>query len=214
MDDAWRWTPAHSKRSLERLRWPKHWNLTQGCFVPRFVEIAPLFLDKKIFKCCQHIFAIFSTWKRMRPFFFLHILELHWNWPSGSEEDFEILSLNFRYNIFLGKVIGSSFEQTWIPFTYRYFVSSLIKIGQLLCRQCIFAIISHWKGGVPLFEDTWILLGKEWCVQSLFEIGHVFICVSEDSEENILNCVYVFCYFVIIPIGKGCDPLLPNLNLA
>ena len=147
-------------------------------------------------------------------FFFLHILQLHWNWPSGSEEDFEILLLNFRYNIFLGKGIGSSFEQTWIPFTYRYFVSSLIKIGQLVCRQCIFAIISHWKGGVPLFEDTWILLGKEWCVPSLFEIGHVFICVSEDSEENFLNCVYVFCYFVIIPIGKGCDPLLPNLNPA
>ena len=51
--------------------------------------------------------------------------------------------------------IGSSFEQTWIPFTQGCFVQRLVEIGPVVLekkilkfRQCIFAIcviISPWK---------------------------------------------------------------------
>ena len=38
--------------------------------------------------------------------------------------------------------IGSSFEQTWIPFTQGCFVPSFVEIGPVffLCHQCIFGI--------------------------------------------------------------------------
>ena len=68
--------------------------------------------------------------------------------------------------ISLWELNGSSFEQTWIPFTQRCNVAGLVEIGPvvlekkifLMC-QCIFAILllsPFGKGRGPSFEQTWI----------------------------------------------------------
>ena len=44
---------------------------TQGCFVPKLVEIGPVVLEKNILKFCKvyfHYFIIISPWKRSMPF--------------------------------------------------------------------------------------------------------------------------------------------------
>ena len=53
------------------------------------------------------------------------------------EEDFLISSMYFRYLviIFLGKWLGPSFEQTWIPFTQGCFVPSLVEIGPVVLEK-------------------------------------------------------------------------------
>ena len=55
-------------------------------------------------------FVILSPWKRVGPFILTKLNTLHprmhcakfgWNWPSGSVEDFKILSLCFRYFVII-----------------------------------------------------------------------------------------------------------------
>ena len=73
----------------------------------------------------------------------------------------------------LWEFIGSSFEQTWIPFTQGCFVSSLVKIGSVFLEkkifkfhQCIFAIcviISPWKRARPFIWtnfNVWLKLSQ------------------------------------------------------
>ena len=71
---------------------------TQACFVPSFVEIGPLVLEKNIFKMYQCIFAISPLWKGQDPSFEQIWTPLHlrilcakfgWNWPNGSGEEEE-----------------------------------------------------------------------------------------------------------------------------
>ena len=59
--------------------------------------------------------------------------------------------------------IGSSFEETWIPFTQGCFVPRLVEIGPVVLekilkfRKCIFAIcviISPWKTAGPFISTT------------------------------------------------------------
>ena len=70
---------------------------TQGYFVPSFVEIGPVVLEKKIFYICQNI-GIFAI-SQLSP---------------------------------LGKRRDSSFEQTQITFTQRWFVQGFIEIGPVV----------------------------------------------------------------------------------
>ena len=54
------------------------------------------------------------------------------NWPSGSGIlFFFILLMKFRYFIIISPIEkdGTFFEKSWIPFSYGWFVSSLVEIG-------------------------------------------------------------------------------------
>ena len=108
------------------------------------VEISLVVLKKdfQISLIYFHNFIIISHWKKVGPF----IWEKIWIFysqgcivPSLTEIDPVVLEkkiFKFRQYIFTllllshrGKGLGSSFEQTWIPFTYGCFVRSLVEIG-------------------------------------------------------------------------------------
>ena len=96
----------------------------------------------------------------------------------------------------LGKRFGLWFEHTWILFTQRCFVPSLIEICPLgleekitKCLHIYFRISllsSLWKKCVPLFEQTWTLITEGCFVTSLVEIG------QDDLEKKNLNVIIVF----------------------
>ena len=94
--------------------------------------------------------------------------KFHWNCPRASgEEDFQILSMYFRYFLISPLENGRfpSFEQTWILFTQGCFVPSLVEIGLVVLDnffykfQCVSAILLSSpleRGHNPLFEQSWI----------------------------------------------------------
>ena len=76
-----------------------------------------------------------------------------WNWRNGlGEEDFWFLFMYFCdfVIIFLGKGRGPSFEQTWIPFSQKCTVLSLVEICQLFWRRrllyfvCVFLLLNNY----------------------------------------------------------------------
>ena len=133
----------------------------QGCFAPSFVEIAPVVLEKKIFKVRQCILAI-----SLNPGIVCAKSGL--NWPNGSKEEFfsNVVSVLFTISILspLGKGWGTSFGPTSIPFTQGCFAQSLILIGLVVLEKKIFkislmyfhyfVIISHGKRRGPSFQQT------------------------------------------------------------
>ena len=64
------------------------------------------------------------------------------NWPNGSGEEDFICQNIFRISQLspLGKRKGHSIKQTWIPFTKRWFVPSLVEIGTVVLVKMIFQI--------------------------------------------------------------------------
>ena len=95
----------------------------------------------------QRSFIIVSPWKSARPFIWINFIprytmmlcaKFYWIGPSGCWED----DFLFRQCIFvnsllssLGKDLGSSFEQTLIPFTQECFVSSLVEIDPVVLEK-------------------------------------------------------------------------------
>ena len=84
------------------------------------------------------------------------------NWPSSSgEKHFSHFVKVFYYFVLISswKRAGPAFEQPWILFTQRFFVLSLVKIGQVVLEKqifyflsqyfCFFIIISTWKRAQP-----------------------------------------------------------------
>ena len=66
-----------------------------------------------------------------------------WNWRSGSgEEDFLNTSMYFRFFVIISpwKIVGPSFEHTWIPFTQRWLVLSLVDTGPVVMKKKSFKI--------------------------------------------------------------------------
>ena len=106
-----------------------------------------------------YYFIITSLLERTRPFIWINLNSLHpgilcakfvWNWPSGSGEDYKMLSIYFHYFRItsLSKGRGPSFELTWIPFTQGYFVPSLSEIGpgvleKKIIKSCQFFFIPN-----------------------------------------------------------------------
>ena len=83
----------------------------------------------------------------------------------------------------LWEVNGSSFEQTWIPFTQGCFVPNLVEIGPAVMEKKFFnfvIVLSLFRnhltfeiGWSPSFEQTWIHITQGGIVPSLVEIGLV-----------------------------------------
>ena len=82
---------------------------TQGCLKPSLVEIDPMVRSgEEDFQILSMYFChlvIISPWNRAWPFIWKNLNPLHprmlcvkigWNWPSGSGEEFQILSMYFR----------------------------------------------------------------------------------------------------------------------
>ena len=92
-------------------------------------------------------FVIISPWKRAWPFIWRNLNSLYsrkclfdWFWPSGSEKIFEFRRYIFAISLLspIGKGLGPSFEQTWIPFTQGCFVPSLVEIDPMVLEKKIF----------------------------------------------------------------------------
>ena len=85
---------------------------------------------------------------------------------------------NFLYFVIISpwKGIGSSFEESWIPFIKRWSVPSLFKLSQWFWRRflkfdfCNFVNISPFKGTAPFIWKTWIPFTQGHFVPSLVEI--------------------------------------------
>ena len=88
------------------------WILTQGCFVPKLVEIGSVVLEKRFFWFRQCIFAIFGNYLPLEmggvhhfnklespsPKVMMHCDKFGWNWLSGyGEEDVSISWMYFHY---------------------------------------------------------------------------------------------------------------------
>ena len=137
--------------------WKRAWPLieqtwfpiTQGCFVPSFVEIGPVVLKKKIFEVRRCIFAISllsplgngrgpsyeHTWIPItQECFVLSLVKIG---PVILENTiFKVCQCIFPISFLspLGKVRGPSIEQTWIPITQRCFVPSFVEIGPVVLK--------------------------------------------------------------------------------
>ena len=92
--------------------------------------------------------------------------------------------LHFRNYHHFRKRWGSSFEQTWIPFTEECFVPSLVEFGPVVLEKYlnfvnVFSLFSNYlpleKGVTLLFEQIWIPLTQECFVPSLIEIFPVVL---------------------------------------
>ena len=111
-------------------------SITRVCFVLSLVEIGHVIMDKKTFKFCQCILAN-HNYLLLEKCGILHLIKLEspspedalchfgWNWPFESgEEAFLLISSIYLFAISqlspLGKGRGSSFEQTWIPFSNEF----------------------------------------------------------------------------------------------
>ena len=98
--------------------------------------------------------------------------------------------------LILGEFIGSSFKDTWIPFTQGCFVPRLVEIGSVVLekkifkfRHCLFTIsqlspLGNGRG--PSFEQTWIPFILGCFVPSLVEIGSV---VLEKKIFKFCQCI-------------------------
>ena len=117
----------------------------------------------------------------------INIYDISWRWLREVKKT--VLTL--------WEFIGSSFEETWIPFTQRCFVPRLVEIGSVVLEkrilkfcQCIFryfVIISSWKKAGPFF---WTNLNP---------IQPKMLCAkygwnwhSGSGEEDFFNFVNVF----------------------
>ena len=92
----------------------------------------------------------------------------------------------------LRKLNGSSFKQTWIPFTQGCFVPNLVEIGLVPLEKKIFlissmyfryfGIISPWKNAVPFI---WINLNPHHPRMLCAKFGWNWPCGSGEEDENV-----------------------------
>jgi hypothetical protein len=109
-----------------------------------------------------YIFVIISPLKWTWPFIWTNLNSLHPRiictkfdsiWPAGSGEDFfQNFQCIFTLLLLsrLGEGLSPFIEQTWIPFTQRWFVPSLLKIGPVVLEKKIF------KWPHPIFTFLWL----------------------------------------------------------
>ena len=113
-----------------------------------------------------------------------------WNWFSEcGEEDFKILSMYFRYFVFISHwkrhTCSPSFEQTWILSTQGWFGPSLVAIGPVVSEKKILKFYCHIfaisklsplaKRSGPSFDQTWIPTTQRCFVQSVLKISLVLM---------------------------------------
>ena len=132
-----------------RIKWFSNWtnliSITQGCFSAKFGWNRHSGSGEKSLLYFVYIFLLlnkYPPWKKGGALL-LNKLDSHhprmvcakfgWNWRNGLGEDFWLLLMYFCdfVIIFFGKGRGPSFEQTWIPFSQKCIVLSLVEICQL-----------------------------------------------------------------------------------
>ena len=111
----------------------------------------------------------------------------------------------------LGKGLGPSFEQIWIPITQGCFVLSLVEIGPVVFKKNIFKVRQRIfpisllsplrKGCGPSFEQIWIPITKGCFVPSLVEIGPV---VFKKKIFKVRQCIFVIS--LLSPLRKWRGP--------
>ena len=219
----------HFEKSVTlHLKKNKTWIIfTHGCFVLSLVINGPVVLEKKILKSSQCIFAISQLsplWEGRGPSFeqtkipFTQeclvpslvkvgpmVLEKHIF--KSFQRVFTISQLSP-----LWERRGSSFEQTWIPFTQGCSVSSFVEIGQVVLEKKIFKscqfifIISElsplWEGRGSSFKQILIPFTQEYILPNLVEIGPVVL------EKKIwTSCQFIFIISQLSPLWERCGPL-------
>ena len=112
----------------------------------------------------------------------------------------------------LGKGLGPSFEQTWIPITQGCFVPTLVEIGPVVLskvRQCIFAI---WllsplrKGQGHSFEQTWLPITQGCFVPVWLKLALWFLRIF----LKFVNVFTLFRYY--LPLENGGSQHLNKLE--
>ena len=174
--------------------------------MPSLVEIAPLVLEKKIFKIRQCFFAIsyLSTLEKGCGSSFEQIwipfTQGVWlNWPNGSgEEDFLISSIYFRYFIIISpwkrsgpnplhpKIICNKFGWYWPS---GYGEEDFYNLSMYFSQFRNYRLLEK---DDPLFKQTWMPFTQGCIVASLVKIGRLVL------EKKI---------FVIISLRKLRGPL-------
>ena len=86
------------------------------------------------------VLKIVKAW----PFIWINLNPLHprmlcakfgWNWPSGSKEDFLILSIYFRYFVIISHWTLGKGRVLWTPLSQECFVPSLVEIGPVVLKK-------------------------------------------------------------------------------
>ena len=118
----------------------------------------------------------------------------------------------FGYFLVISPWHGSSFEQTWIPFTQRCFVSSLVEIGPVVLEKkifkffmyfCYFVFISPWKRAWLFILTNLNPLTQGCFVPSSVEIGSIVL-----ERKHVLILLIYFSLFYNYPSWKRTWPLI------
>ena len=117
----------------------------------------------------------------------------------------------------LGKEHGHSFEETWIPFTQRCILPSLVEIGSVVLEnvfkfhQCIFlyfVIISLLKNVGPFI---WTILNPLHTRMHCAKFGEIGPVVLEEKIIKFSQCI--FAISLLSPLLDKCGALhLENLS--
>ena len=108
-----------------------------------------------------------------------HIAHLRKQFKSINKYDYIIMLIQRIKKKTLWEFIGSSFEQTWIPFTQGWFVLSLVHIGSVVLEKKIFLNFfnefSLFRNYLPLKKGRALHLTQGCLVSSVVEIGSVVL---------------------------------------
>ena len=140
--------------------------------MPSLVEIGPVVLEKKIFKCRQ---CIFSMWllSPLEKCIALNLNKFEFPLPKNTLCHVWLKSahrfwrrfskvvnffFNFCYYLPLEKGQGPSFERNWIPLTQGCSVPSLVEIG-LVVLENKSSMCFHYVAFISLWQKAWPFIG-------------------------------------------------------
>ena len=149
------------------------------------------------------------------------------------KKDYLISSMNFCYFIFIfpWKWHGSAFEQTWIPLLQKWFVSTLVEIGQYFEKDFKMSCIFWNCYNFSLWEKSWPFIYTNMnplriVLSYLFEIGQLVL----EKIFKFYQCIFYISLLshrykaeILLKrhktvinqstLGKGCGPLFEkNFN--
>ena len=144
------------------------------------------------------------------------------HWPHSSPEKtvqinkhmiiILLLTSKWRKNLLftLWEVNGSSFEQTWIPFTKGCIVPNLVEIGPAVLEMKIFKFINVFSlfcNYLPLKKGWALHLNKLESSSPNEVLCHVWLKLAESFWKRFLNFVNVLSLFLIyLPLDIGWSP--------
>ena len=133
----------------------------------------------------------------MRPK--VHIAYLRKQFKSINIHNYIITLIKRKPLLIYWEFIGSSFEQTWIPFIHGCFVPSLVEIGLVVLEKRIFIFInvfSLFRSYLPLEKDRALHLNKLEFPSPKDAFCQVWLkLVQWFCRRRFLNFVNVFSLF-------------------